>query len=522
MIQFAKHHWKGLTLIGAVCALLLFGLSLGLATNSSKWVILFAVVACALLVLSFYLISKTRKKWGIEKVFLILILVLGLTYSAVFPPHTVPDEIHHYQGTYKFSNYFLGYQADETSFSARQSDYELLAGSFHRVSAERYNKVLRDFTLFSEDSSVVEVDPLSTFKINENLPQLRVPAAIGISIARLLNLGSDLTFYSGRFFNLLFFALLAYFAVRITPRGKIAMMAIALLPMTLHVVSSYSYDAGTFGLAFLVTALFLKAIYSDEKLSRRLIAGIIIASVLLAPCKTVYSVLVLLALLIPSRRFSSRLQEVLIKVSIVLLPLASVFFFSLSAVILSVDTAQGVGGGAEFVRGDAVGTLRSMSDVFVNPFGTLLFFLKTLDVRGGYYFDTMIGNSLAWFQPEIISPFYLLAAFTVLLLLAFLKSPKDESVVPLWHKALYTGIAVIGVFAVLMSMYLYHTFTTDFFIEGVQGRYFIPFLPLIALVFHNKLLVLTKDLDNYIIFAFCFFNLLYMVRTFAIASTLAA
>jgi len=81
---------------------------------------------------------------------------------------------------------------------------------------------------------------------------------------------------------------------------------------------------------------------------------------------------------------------------------------------------------------------------------------------------------------------------------------------------------VIGVFAVLMSMYLYHTFTTDFFIEGVQGRYFIPFLPLIALVFHNKLLVLTKDLDNYIIFAFCFFNLLYMVRTFAIASTLAA
>ena len=61
----------------------------------------------------------------------------------------------------------------------------------------------------------------------------------------------------GMLFNLLYGALLIIFSVRITPVGKKVFMAVALLPMTLHLLGSHSYDVGTLGLAFLLTAFIL-------------------------------------------------------------------------------------------------------------------------------------------------------------------------------------------------------------------------------------------------------------------------
>lgn len=59
------------------------------------------------------------------------------------------------------------------------------------------------------------------------------------------------------------FAVLVYSAVRITPIGKNVMMTAGLLPMTLHLASSYSYDAGIIGLAFLLTGMCLRAVYGE-------------------------------------------------------------------------------------------------------------------------------------------------------------------------------------------------------------------------------------------------------------------
>ena len=97
------------------------------------------------------------------------------------------------------------------------------------------------------DASRVAVEPVSSFDWTANPPYIKLPSALGIVLATLLNLGSFPLFYLGRFFNLLMFAALAYFAVRITPVGKNAMMVAGLLPMTLHLASSYSYDAGIMG-----------------------------------------------------------------------------------------------------------------------------------------------------------------------------------------------------------------------------------------------------------------------------------
>lgn len=81
-----------------------------------------------------------------------------------------------------------------------------------------------------------------------------LPQALGITLGRLLSLGQVLTIYLGRLCNLAFFVLCGWLAVRLAPFGKMAFFGAALLPMTLELVSSLSYDGFAISLGFLCTA----------------------------------------------------------------------------------------------------------------------------------------------------------------------------------------------------------------------------------------------------------------------------
>ena len=192
------------------------------------------------------------------------------------------------------------------SLPVRADDSALLDGMLQSwaLGYDKYRSVIDQFAFFVNDASRVAVEPVSSFDWTANPPYIKLPSALGIVLATLLNLGSYPLFYLGRFFNLLMFAALAYFAVRITPVGKNAMMVAGLLPMTLHLASSYSYDAGIMGLAFLLTGMCLRAVYGEGLMSRREKAGIVVVAVLLAPCKVVYTVIVLLVILIPRKHGS--------------------------------------------------------------------------------------------------------------------------------------------------------------------------------------------------------------------------
>lgn len=522
MSAFVKSHWKVLVVIGALCLLFVSGLYLWRAYGASVWVVALGAVAAVLLLGLFILITRLREKLSIEKIFLLVLLVLGMSYAAVFTPGSAPDEPLHFQTSYQYSNLILGKGIDDTSMVMRQDDAVFMLEKDVLVTGESYSRTAKSLSLFSHDSSEVTVATSSAFSAADAPPQLKLASALGISLARILDLGGYLTYYIGRLFNFLLFAILAYFAVKITPVGKPAFMAISLLPMTLHVVSSYSYDAGIIGLSLLLASLFFRAIYTKEKVRPKLIAGILLTAVLLAPCKLVYALLVFLGLLIPSQRFSSKLREVVTKASFFVLPFLTIILFKLQSVMQLAGISQGAGAATELVRENGTGTLLSLSDFLADPIQTIYFFVKTLDFQGDFFLNTLLGGSLGWFQTEIESPLYLVVIFGILLALSFLKNPSDELTATLTQKVVYSAIIAAGVLLIMLSMYFAHTLTTDLVIHGVQGRYFIPFLPLLALVVKNKTLILTKNPETYILFGFCYFNFVYLMRIFAIASTLPA
>jgi uncharacterized membrane protein len=84
-----------------------------------------------------------------------------------------------------------------------------------------------------------------------------LPQAIGIFIAKLLDLNVVWMLWLARLANLICYAGIVSFAIKKTPCLKMPLIAIACIPVTLYHASSTSIDALIFALGILAIAYFL-------------------------------------------------------------------------------------------------------------------------------------------------------------------------------------------------------------------------------------------------------------------------
>lgn len=502
----------------AILCVLLYG-AWCYAVSDSRVVITFSCCLALFLAVGYFVFEVVNARTGTAPrygLFLVSLICLGLFYSLVFAPSTVPDEMYHFEASYKLADQLMFLAPTDTSMLVRADDARLISDLFaggNRLTAELYESASAA-SFFVQDSALVEIVPVSAFDIGGNPPQLKFAPALGIIVAQLLHLGSYPLFYLGRLFNFAFFVALVFFAVRITPVGKRAMMVIALLPMTLHVASSYSYDAGIIGLSFLLTALCLKAVYEKGVLGARLCFGIAVVAVLLAPCKVIYILIASLVLFIPAKRFTSPRNAAVFKVGVVLLCFAAILALRMA----SLTSLAGSDGGSSLdSRGVETGVFYTLGGLLSDPVNTVLLFVRTFDVMGDAFIKTVIGGSLGWFQPELAAPWYVVIPFLGLLVFSTFRTPEDCVVIPLRHRALAFCAAFAGWLAVMLSMALGHTFQTENVILGVQGRYLIPLLPLLMMAFHGKVVSVEKDTTSLLLWCAALFNVLYLMRLFSIA-----
>ena len=60
---------------------------------------------------------------------------------------------------------------------------------------DKYRTAIDQFAFFANDASRVAVEPVSSFDWTANPPYIKLPSALGIVLATLLNLGSYPLFY---------------------------------------------------------------------------------------------------------------------------------------------------------------------------------------------------------------------------------------------------------------------------------------------------------------------------------------
>ena len=460
-----------------------------------KIFIFVAGILLLLLLASVFLLDVLDKR--IEIVFVICVLLLGIAYLIVLPAESAPDEDRHILTAYNLSNTILGGpEPEEALVYFREQDLKGLYGE--HPNGHTYTALYRNFFEEGqgEDYVLVEKDfiiqtPFWTY----------LPPALGISLGRVLNCNGTITIMLGRLFSLLFYIGATCFSIKIIPFGKKILLAISLLPMTMELAASYSYDSMIIALSFLYIALMCRLIFEKEALTIRDIVVPTVVMALLAPHKYVYLPLVLLALFLPGEKYKAK-REKWISIGIML--------GGTGLVLLSV-----MGGERVYIPGFDTTEYRTIEYCLRNPREVITVYVNTLLKCVPFYGGTMLGAALGWL--ELYMPRVAVALSGINLLMATVKTdPEDRIIIKNRHHLGFLMCALSVSFMVLTAMLLVWTPVTSMEIKGVQGRYFLPVLPLFLFCAQKINMRSAKNMVKPIVYVGFLANVMCLLRCFTI------
>lgn len=435
---------------------------------------------------------KLCRKNAEEKFYLrivpLTVVVLACASSLFFPIATVPDEGRHYVIAYQMSSLVSG----QGQFESRKTDHDFIVsettnGSAFRnsrilggeVTADRW-KVLQDlFTWTAEEggNQILSDEAFGTPAASSLLPQCRWAVVAGILLGRVLGLSGMATFYLARLMNILYVSALLGVALKIMPAWKNVVTAVALLPMTLFLTGSCSYDGPIIGMACVLLALILKCLYSEERVDKGAVAAMLTVSALLAPCKIVYSLMAFGMYLIPAERFQSRRLGLALKISI---PAAGVLVLLLTQGqnLMRIFTTPDPGTlNVRMGTQEAPGCFVSSSEILLHPAESVAMLARTMVLQADMLLRSMVGTQLGNLQANLIGPDVITTSFVCMLLMAILASGDDSEVLPARSRLWLAMLCLVMFLGIFVGIWVSWTYTTDTIISGLQGRYFLPFLP---------------------------------------------
>lgn len=457
--------------------------------------IVFALVAIVFLGGIFYLIFN--KTITIEKAFLISVLVLGIGYMFMVTPYSGFDEPAHIETAYRYSNDLMGIgHSTENGGLLKRGDDTPAGLTYGGTISSMYRTVYDNFFDLVDDEKLYESEGRD---VGEP-PYLYAPGALAITAARVLKLGQIPTLYLGRFVNLLCYSLLIYLAIKKIPFGKLVLFSAGLLPMALHQAASFSYDGMIMALGFLFTAYCLRVAFSKEKITKMDYICLGLFGALLAPSKTVYVVLCGLCLIIPKKRYedSKKYYKIIFGV---------LFICALSFVVFNLTRALGVLSQTEATSISNTSAY-TFGEIIEHPMQYLRIFLNTIRLLGINFLTGSI--SALWQVP--ISEFITVTFIVILILSSFCKDDEEpylERGRKLWGAMIFFGIIIL----LYMAGYTW-TPNTSTIIEGVQGRYLLPIMPLGLLLLRNRSLVYKKDITRSLMFTVCFLQVITLLNGF--------
>ena len=297
-----------------------------------------------------------------------------------------------------------------------------------------------------------------------------VPSAVGLWLGRLLHLPLSCVFMLGRFANLISYALICFFAIKIIPCKKVLMSILALLPTSVFMASNYAYDPWIIAFGFLSVALIARAILSIDDLSAHVVFAIILSFFLgLAP-KAVYFPLIGLMFLIPTKRLSPKARRGFY-LSVIVLGLLVVVTFLLPLIVSN-------GGGAGDARGgEGVNSSEQLRYVLGNPgayASTMTNFLLT-----DYLTPASFGSAtLQWAylsNLSVIVPGTSYFVLGIVAVVAVIDSDEASRRLNTIAGRLWTLLIVgVAIFGICSALYLSFTPVALDWINGVQPRYLLP------------------------------------------------
>lgn len=461
------------------------------------------------------------QKIAIHKTFLVASLCLGFVFTLLIPFRTAPDEYAHIATSYHYSNVLLGQaELDEAgTVTVRNGDQMKLDNyDYSATNIFAYKQIAEGLTAKTPTGAPTAI-PARTLTV---FPLLFAAPTLGISLARILGLNQTWLLLLGRLANLLFFSIVVSRAIKKMPFAKPLLFCIALLPSTLQLAASFCYDTYLLAIVFYFIATILHYTYTNQSITIKSVIWIAILAALLAPAKAIYFLLVILIFMIPSAKYPNKKFR----------------FISQGAIICTVLLVWGITNFSTVqtslyptTPADALNTTNTITQIGANgdslQFFTPSYILTHISQTIKLVLLTVYEQSSLWLQGllggrlgeiiaiEIELNWVLVIGLLLVTLLATLPDEKDTSILSTSNRWLSFGLFVsISALAVLACI----TWTPSNYdtIFGVQGRYFLPVLPLALLALRGQNLQFKKPAKNILLFSMVALVILCQLNAFFI------
>lgn len=396
-----------------------------------------------------------------ENFFLLASMVLCTLFLIFVPIFQVPDEYNHYVRAYGIAKgYFLTPEGGNIPIPYNLFPYDWNTYSPFILAKYFSNQIDATQTIMFDNVNMALYSPISY-----------ILQVIGIGIADIISNNTYVLVLAGSVCNIMGCTALLYFAIKYIPYGKGIVTFVSLLPMALQERASLSVDAITYASVVALLAFCLYMREQKGKLSKKQLLLMYSLVILVTSCKVVYFVTAFVVLLIPRECFENRKKELLHKISNVLLILVNSFgWLAIAGQYLS--NTRGGGSTAEKIR------------FMITSFGRYLYILgKTFFNEGEKYLNQMIGSQLGSLNISINA--VLIVAILVMMCNVFYYE-KYRMGERDWEVSALLCLICIGT-VVLIATSLYIQWTdigaSTYSIEGIQGRYFLPILPIFLCMF---------------------------------------
>lgn len=462
--KFLKNYYKDIIVL-LIVAVSIIGFSRMSGINKATQLI----VAMLMIIFSgIIIIVSKEKKLKEEIVFAGLVFVLGLGFAISIPIGGIPDERNHFLRAYEITQGKIISNQESSGYFPKEIDEYFY--NWQKLESYKYDEYMKN--VFTPNSGELNEDSFPNTSLYS--PICYIPQCIGIFIGRIFNLPILVTAYLARISNLICFAIIVFFAIKLIPFYKKELAFVGLLPITLQEAASLSADSLTIAISIFFISYIMNLVFSkEEKIKTKDFIILLSTLIIISLSKIVYVPLILLLALIPNERFKNKKDKwTKIGILVVITLVINFIWLGISSSHLS-EIREGVN------------EKEQVKYVLTNPIQYCKTFCKTIFVNFDFYIDGIVGQMLESYDVNLAKGY----TFVSLVLIAGL-CVTENSIYKLNIKQkiiiLITFLAIIAL--IFTALYVQWTPLYNPIIEGIQGRYFIPILML--------LLILVCDLFN--------------------------
>ena len=410
------------------------------------------------------------KGFGPIQLFICTALLFGSLFAFLVPPFQSPDEPNHFLRAYQISE---GHFFPEKISPPRLGGY--LPASL-QVLADSFSYLKNDYTarlhpgLLPAAGKMPLQPELRRFLDFANTavyaPLGYLPQAGAIALLRPLGAGPLAMLYAARLSNLLIWILLVWAALSTLPVLHRPVAGLAMLPASLVIAASANADVLTNGMCYWLFAAFCQPVIRGQIWQILAFTAVCAAKLVTLPLGLLYG------LQRKSRLFFTALLVAGLVTTIAWSQLAQEWFIPYAAYDPIYRSTQTLNEG-------------------VHPAGQLHFLLN----HPGYFLQ-VAAKSYARALPSTLAHFvgkfgweknYLPVAWLVALWLAIVGLVCGETNSwNAWQRSLAALVAILFIGFFSMTMYMLWCPVGAHELRNLQGRYFVPIGPVLALVFSNR------------------------------------